>query len=134
MMVTIMTTGITKTLDDQNKKPTANEKSASFAWGGEGDRSDPDRIQTCDLLLRRQLLYSTELPDLKDGAQDKLKFKVRQTFQGIKRTSTLSIIEFVTSVACAKAIPVVYKRGTQRLEIACRSGLSEIHFEYRIIF
>jgi len=28
----------------------------------------------------------------------------------------------------------VYKRGTQRLEIACRSGLSEIHFEYRIIF
>ena len=25
---------------------------------------DPDWIQTNDLLLRRQLLYSTELPDL----------------------------------------------------------------------
>ena len=25
--------------------------------------SDPDWIQTNDLLLRRQLLYSTELPD-----------------------------------------------------------------------
>jgi hypothetical protein len=27
-------------------------------------KSDPDWIQTNDLLLRRQLLYSTELPDL----------------------------------------------------------------------
>jgi len=36
-----MTTGITKTLDDQNKKPAANEKTASFAWGGEGGRSEP---------------------------------------------------------------------------------------------
>ncbi len=26
---------------------------------------DPDWIQTNDLLLRRQLLYSTELPDLR---------------------------------------------------------------------
>ena len=24
---------------------------------------DPDRIRTCDLLLRRQLLYPAELPD-----------------------------------------------------------------------
>jgi hypothetical protein len=36
-----------------------NKKSATF------DRAlcDPDWIQTNDLLLRRQLLYSTELPD-----------------------------------------------------------------------
>jgi hypothetical protein len=30
--------------------------------------SDPDWIQTNDLLLRRQLLYSTELPDRQFGA------------------------------------------------------------------
>ena len=36
--------------------------------------SDPDWIQTSDLLLRRQLLYSAELPDLtvlNRGGKDK---------------------------------------------------------------
>jgi hypothetical protein len=35
--------------------------------------SDPDWIQTNDLLLRRQLLYSTELPD-RVGATMRCKF------------------------------------------------------------
>jgi hypothetical protein len=32
---------------------------------------DPDWIQTNDLLLRRQLLYSAELPDLIKAGKDK---------------------------------------------------------------
>ena len=32
---------------------------------------DPDWIQTSDLLLRRQLLYSAELPDLFEDGKDK---------------------------------------------------------------
>ncbi len=35
-----------------------------------GEFCDPDRIQTCDLLLRRQLLYSAELPDRLRGGKD----------------------------------------------------------------
>jgi len=54
--------------------PTYKTRLKSGFWF-ENSYRDPDRIQTCDLLLRRQLLYSTELPDLKDGPQDKLKFK-----------------------------------------------------------
>ena len=45
----------------ENPVDCANKKTA-FAKASAA-RSDPDRIQTCDLLLRRQLLYSTELPD-----------------------------------------------------------------------
>ncbi len=37
--------------------------------------SDPDRIQTCDLLLRRQLLYSAELP-----GQEKHRFNKTDLF------------------------------------------------------
>ena len=36
------------------------------------DLCDPDWIQTNDLLLRRQLLYSTELPDQKSDKNFKV--------------------------------------------------------------
>lgn len=32
-------------------------------WRKEGKKSDPDRIRTCDLLIRSQLLYPAELRD-----------------------------------------------------------------------
>ena len=52
------------------------------------DYSDPDWIQTNDLLLRRQLLYSTELPGLfKSGKDSPIKVKWKGIFGCIAITA-----------------------------------------------
>ena len=49
---------VKKYANSENKKGLQSNETLYCA-------SDPDWIQTNDLLLRRQLLYSTELPDQK---------------------------------------------------------------------
>jgi hypothetical protein len=51
-------------LVERQKQVLEKMKKATSIKAALNQSSDPDWIQTSDLLLRRQLLYSAELPDL----------------------------------------------------------------------